>query len=114
MIQLHLPLPPSANGIWRNVKGRTLASAKYRAWKTEALWACKMAMQGKETITGDCRVVIQIGRPRKNADLDNRIKPCLDALQSAEVIKDDNQIVFLSARWENLEGALIQIEEVET
>ena len=39
MISLTLPYPPSANHLWRAVKGRMIKTAVYRSWLSDAALA---------------------------------------------------------------------------
>lgn len=85
-----LPYPPSANACWRQWKGRTLVSAEYRDFKRRValLW-------GRPTPTdGPLSVEVLLWRPRRTGDIDNRIKPLLDALNGL-AWHDDAQIARL-------------------
>ena len=44
-------------------------------------------------------ITIAMRRPRSNADIDNRIKPCLDLLQYVKVIQDDKLVEGVNAYW---------------
>lgn len=92
--------PPSANAIWRNVKGRTLKSKVYRQWLDRNAWKVKTQHVG-EPIDGPVTVSIHLNRPRANADIDNRIKPALDVLEAAGAIVNDKQVMSVYAAWVN-------------
>jgi len=112
MIEIHIPLPPSANTMWRNVKGRTLLSKKYREWRTEA--ASQIVFyQAPRKILGPVSIFIKARRPRRNADIDNRIKPILDLLEEVGVIENDNQVEFLCIRWDDVNGAVVHVKPME-
>lgn len=95
MIELTLPLPPSANRYWRNFRGRTVVSAEAKAYKDFVGVFCRM--NEIEPIDGNVVIELDIYRERKRGDLDNRIKVCLDSLQG-RVFEDDSQIVEIHAR----------------
>ena len=84
-------LPPSANACWRQFKGRTILSAKYREWRKDNI---HKANHGKEIESFPYPVVINItvrpGKGWRKCDLDNRIKPILDQMQHCGYLKDDN------------------------
>lgn len=85
-----LPYPPSANTCWRQWRGRTLVSAEYRNFKRRValLW-------GRPTpLDGPLGVEVLLYRPRRIGDLDNRLKPLLDALNGL-AWHDDAQIARL-------------------
>jgi Holliday junction resolvase RusA-like endonuclease len=83
-----LPLPKSLNNCFANNKhngGRHKTKA-YKAWQTVAI-----PMLANVVAPSPCRVKITvIQKLRKNQDLDNLIKPLLDAAKIAGVFADDN------------------------
>jgi crossover junction endodeoxyribonuclease RusA len=87
-----LPYPPSANVYWRNVNGRMLLSREAREFKKTAAARCV----GQELLSGDVRVVLYVYRPQRSGDLDNRIKPVLDAVRGY-LFHDDKQVVGIHA-----------------
>lgn len=117
MITLSLPYPPSANKLWRYVNGRAIKSADYRRWLNEALVAIPLDARGK--ITGRCSIEIRADRPDRRArDLDNLLKPSLDALKPPKdaplkgVITDDSLVAPLSIDWtsdEPVSGARVHV-----
>ena len=89
MMKLMLPWPPTANTHWRNVNGRTLLSKKGREYRAEVMIRCA----NKGRIEKRCRVDIEAFPPdKRKRDVDNILKPVLDALQSAGVLADDNLV----------------------
>lgn len=89
-----IPFPPSANAIWRNARGRTYLSKEYKTFLEEvaAAWRPEQAAGGWET---DARYTVTIQlfpATRRKYDVDNRIKPTLDALTKAGVWLDDEQV----------------------
>lgn len=91
-MKIFLPWPPSANKIWRNLRGsRGLYLAKeYKRFVDESkIWLWK---QGSPRVLGDenLEVVIKLYPPTKRGyDVDNRIKPTLDALTKVGFWRDD-------------------------
>ena len=52
-------------------------------------------------ITFPVHISLFVGLPdRRKRDLDNRIKPCLDLLEYAQVLENDNLVHSLTARWQ--------------
>lgn len=105
---ISLPVvPPSANVMWRHGRGKTYRAPKYKNWLNTMGLIAKSQMRGQPTWAAPVKVSILMRRPRKNSDLDNRIKPLLDLLQSAGVIANDKLVVGINADWSD------QIEAVE-
>lgn len=98
-MNLTLPLPPSANAYWRAIPSgkfcRILTSEVGREYKENAELLLKA--QCREIMEGPIGVVLTVYFPNKRGDLDNRIKPTLDALQGV-AIWDDKQIVDIHAK----------------
>jgi crossover junction endodeoxyribonuclease RusA len=91
-----LTYPPSANRLWRNVKGKTLKSAEYRAW----LIANAGAGKGKATTTGFYKLTVLASAPdKRRRDLDNIIKPIGDCIQQIGLVTDDANMRQLVAEW---------------
>lgn len=114
MLVFSIKMPPTANKIWRVRKGSVpYKSEEYRAWRTEAAWDIA-AQRGGNSIEGPCKVEISARRPRANADLDNRIKPILDALQDGGAFANDNAVHEISAKWADLNhnGVFVCVESL--
>lgn len=100
-----IPFPPSANSLWRAVKGRNIMSAKYRDWLADA-GQC-LAQQRPAKVTGPVNLTIELTAPdKRKRDLDNRLKPAIDLLVKHGVIEaDDNSVVRqITARWVDSEN----------
>ncbi|WAL80970.1 RusA family crossover junction endodeoxyribonuclease [Pandoraea sp. XJJ-1] len=94
-LSLELPMPPSANRIWRNGAGRNYRSAEYMRFIRAVSVAVVAA--GAPTF-GDKRLEVHIRlhpATRARQDIDNRVKACLDALTHAGVMDDDSQVDVL-------------------
>lgn len=105
MIAFSLPYPPSANKLWRSVNGRNIASAQYRTWQGFAAAAIPPACRGQ--VQGRFGITILFDRPDRRArDLDNLLKPTLDALKPNKaypalkgVIRDDSDAGPILIDW---------------
>lgn len=90
--QIVLPWPPSTNTCYRNINGRTILSEAARAFKAKviaAVWSNGPVPRFDQRL----RVLIKLWQPtRRSVDVDNRIKPILDALVNACVMDDDSQV----------------------
>ena len=92
MITLTLPFPPSVNGYWRNINGRTLISAKGRAYKKAVARLVQWHHVAKN-LQGRLTVQVVLHPPdRRKRDIDNSMKALLDSMQAAGVYLDDSQI----------------------
>ena len=87
MIAVALPLPPSANRLWRVARsGKPYIAPAYAAWKREAGWMLAAAKVG--AVQGPFDVEIGISA-RERGDADNRVKATLDLLRDMRVTDDD-------------------------
>ena len=100
-VVVFLPTPPSANACWRNVPGRgRVRTGAYNEWRSTTAWLAVSQARGR-CLTGKFAVEIEVERwPRsRQSDLDNRIKPLLDALQVCGLIVNDSNVEEIGARW---------------
>lgn len=91
MIILDLPFPNSANTHWRVARGRHYLSPKGVAFRE----AVKLSAYLHKQIAPEGRLMVgvELFPPNKRIiDIDNRIKPLLDALTCAGIIIDDSLI----------------------
>ena len=89
--RLVLPVPVSANRIWRNGRGRTFEAKQHR--EDKAAVALRFGRCGK--LTGDIAVRVEWVRERKSGDVDNFAgKPLLDWLKGV-LFEDDKQVAEL-------------------
>lgn len=101
-IEVHLPMPISANRLWRSRKagkGRVSLSPEYKSWKVQAdMLAIAMgSLRGVKKIQGAFEASIIIKRGR--GDLDNRIKGVLDWAQSRELVRNDSECEKLTIQY---------------
>lgn len=97
MTHLILPWPPSANRLWRNVRGRVLISAAGRAHHSAVARVVASArhggLGGHPPMEGRLSVTLDLTPPdRRRRDIDNTIKATLDACTRAGLWLDDAQI----------------------
>ena len=104
-----LPYPPSANRIWRTHKGRTLLSKNARDYRKAVTWCLRTAQAIR--LEGRLSVEITVHPPdKRRRDIDNVVKPILDALQYAGLYDDDSQIDrLLVQRSEQVAGGNITV-----
>lgn len=110
-IQFTLDFPPSVNSLFANIigLGRT-KTARYREWKTAAAWDIKRQVRSQR-ISGCFAIKVVAPRPKGNApDLDNILKPIIDACVAAGVTDDDRKLRHIEAYYENKAGGSVLIE----
>lgn len=93
MITATLPLPPSANGLFRNLKGGGRAkTAAYKAWIEEAGWhlkTCWMANGKPEFGEQPMSLTIDLGLRGRVRDATNCVKAIEDLLCRCLPVPDD-------------------------
>ena len=88
-IILDLPMPPSVNAIWRHRRGHVYKTKTYNEWIREADAMILINRQyPREKITGPFEFCLYLNRSF-SGDGDNRIKACLDFLQSRQIVTND-------------------------
>ena len=94
-----LPWAPSANAMWRSGR-RCYLSQQYKTFLTDA--RAYYLQQGAPRISGRVAVTVYLFPPNyRTYDVDNRIKPTLDALTKCGFWDDDKQVRRVTA----IEGA---------
>jgi Holliday junction resolvase RusA-like endonuclease len=110
-VVLDLPFPPSANAIWRNVKGRTLKSERYRQWSTVA--GRELKAQSPSKVRGPYEIDLTFEvRDARRRDLGNLEKAVSDLLQEHGVIEDDCFAQDIRLRWGAAKGVHVVVREV--
>jgi Holliday junction resolvase RusA-like endonuclease len=88
------PLPkqrPRING------RRAYTPPRTKAYETQVAWDARIAMQGREPLTGNVKVTLAFARKgKKRADIDNLEKAVMDAMNGI-VFEDDQQVVEMHA-----------------
>jgi len=103
-----MPVPPSVNQAYKNVKRGRAKTKSYSDW---LLYAYQMIrMQKVPKVSGRCVVIIGVERKSLAADLDNRLKLTLDAIVSAQVIDDDRFVTAIALTWVPQANGLCHIQ----
>lgn len=103
MITLYLPYPPSINNYWIASGHRRFISQRGRDFKADvSTYVIEQNIPKLGTIQVNIDIILR-PRSKKLMDIDNCIKPILDAIQDAGVIDDDVQVARVS-----IERGLIQ------
>ena len=92
-----MPWPPTANLFWRRTGTITYLNKSYKEFL--ALAGIMLAKVRGIPFSGPVKVDIILHPPKNfRFDVDNRIKPILDALTRAEVWFDDSQVHELTVK----------------
>jgi Holliday junction resolvase RusA-like endonuclease len=100
-IKGRIPSLKNSKQVFRNPKtGRPFvtASKAWHAFEPDALNQLRSQYRGKPI---DCEIAIDVTllmKGKRKADIDNKLSGIFDLLQKAEIIKDDDQIVTVTAR----------------
>jgi len=107
-----LPMPPSVNGMYRNVSGRgRVKTDPYKRWIKEAGQMLMLQWKApRQTITNEVRVNCDLERPKVRSDVDNRAKALLDLMKGMGLLKDDSLVVDLRLRWADIRGCRVTVE----
>lgn len=110
---LELPYPPTVNTYWRRVGGKTILSARARAYRRAVLAATTGVRL--EPMAGDVEAVITFHPPdRRKRDLDNLPKGLLDALKCAGVYADDSQVRRIDMRFGEVRSGGLAVVRVRS
>lgn len=114
MSGISLPFPPSTNGLYKNVKGGRVKTARYLAW--QVLATLQLRQQRPTPVSGRYRLSLTLDAPdARRRDADNYLKAVSDLLVSQGVVSDDHLAKSVFAEWSDLPPAkpgsvTIQIE----
>jgi Holliday junction resolvase RusA-like endonuclease len=98
MTSLSLPFPPSTNGLYKNVKGGRVKTARYLAW--QVLATLQLREQAPQRIEGRYRLSLTLDAPDAlRRDADNFIKAVSDLLVSQGIVSDDHLAKSVFAEW---------------
>jgi crossover junction endodeoxyribonuclease RusA len=90
---LLLPMPNSANTHWRKGRGVTYLSKQGADFRRRVFGIVQTVFPQHKPIKSRLQVEIEIyPKDKRKIDIDNRIKPLLDALQHAGLFLDDEQV----------------------
>jgi hypothetical protein len=110
MTWFELPLPPSANALTRNVRGRgRVNTAAYNAWLSEAVPLIHFAATGRDglgklngkpaKVSGHYALYLRPSRTNPARDLGNLWKATEDALKKGGMIDDDSLCQKQESEW---------------
>lgn len=89
--------PPSANRLWRIERGRARVSKEARSFYDLVALAARGLRAPKNWKF--FRIEILVEPTRRSGDVDNKIKPVLDALTKCGFWKDDGDVSFVSCQF---------------
>ena len=106
-----LPLPPSSNNLFLNVRRGRVKSPEYRAWQDEALTVLRTVRPWQGGYPVRIRIVIQ-EKVNRGRDASNFEKAPVDCLVQAGIIHNDNlkNVVENTQRYEPGTGHGIRVE----
>ena len=101
-MKIYIPVPPSANVIWKVGKNRIYRSKEYKAWLAAAYVAARESRgqsmpwpytQAEPLFPRGHSVKVGIeASVSRRRDIDNLVKPIMDFLQYAGLIDDDRWV----------------------
>jgi Holliday junction resolvase RusA-like endonuclease len=102
-----LPMPPSLNNIYATVGKRRVKVLAYTDWRHMSA----LIIAGSRVPYIGGAISVQIELPIKmRGDIDNRVKPILDALVASKRIDDDRNVVAIYvARTRNADDVLVTV-----
>ena len=90
-IKLSLPYPPTVNHYWGQLGSKKFLGKKGKEFRQEVFIAVYNARQG--ALNGRLHMEVYLYPPdKRKRDVDNVLKPLLDALEHAGVYENDSQI----------------------
>ena len=93
-----LPFPPSINDYYRRrVKGGVYIDSTGQAFRKAVVERLSFIFKGGKPTTSDIEMQVEMyPKDRRRRDVDNILKPLLDAMEHAGVYKNDSQIKKLT------------------
>ena len=103
-MKIYLPIPPTANLLFRTTAGRRFKTSKYKSWINAGI---EYIIEQDITcpLFNEVHIELYVPRLRTNSDIDNRIKPVLDLLVKAGIILDDSLVSSVYAEWVSRDSA---------
>lgn len=90
-IQISLPYPPTVNHYWGQLGSKKFLGKKGKEFREAVFLCCLNARKG--TLNGRLHMEVYLYPPdKRKRDVDNVLKPLLDALEHAGVYENDSQI----------------------
>lgn len=94
-VELTLPWPPSVNSYWGFHGHRRFLTQKALEFKKNAVAAVQGQRLGQSRLSV---TIIACAPDKRTRDLDNILKPTLDALVQAGLFDDDSQVDLLTVQ----------------
>lgn len=88
-VNILLPIPPSTNNLFATVNGRRVITRSYNMWRKVAYELLRLFKE--KPLEKPYGVHIRLNLDHKS-DIDNRVKPILDALVASETICGDQWV----------------------
>lgn len=116
MTRIELPFPVPLSACFTNAPGKgRVATPRYKAWQTEALWMMKA--QRAKPVDGRVSIFIRLVAPdKRHRDAGNCDKAVGDILVKAGIIKDDSNryVRRLTYEWaDEGPGCVVLIQQAE-
>lgn len=107
-VSFTVPTPPSANHLFKNVKG--VGRVKTRHYEDFVYMAvAAIRRQNVASIPGRVIMVLGVERMSDLADIDNRIKALFDAIAQAGVIENDRLVTAFAIAWMPLANGITHL-----
>lgn len=107
-MEIILPYPPSVNHYWYRNGARTFLGKKGKLFRLEVIKLCKDFLTIEEKVSVE---IFLFPPDRRKRDIDNVVKPTLDALEHAQVFIDDYQVDKLSvSRRQVIKGGKLKVK----
>lgn len=88
MPHVKLPYPPSANHLRIPANGRLITAPEYRAWQDEAVFMIRQSVKPIDKYP--VKLILTLSTKNMRRDMDNAVKPIVDALVKSGALRDDN------------------------
>ena len=108
-IKISLPYPPTVNHYWGQLGSKKFLGKKGKEFREEVIIAVYNARQ--VALNGRLHMEVYLYPPdNRKRDVDNVLKPLLDALEHAKVYENDSQIDKLCiTRMEVVKGGMCDV-----
>lgn len=106
-MRVTLGWPPSSNHLFATVQGRRVLSAEGKQYKANV--RAKLFAENWKPFTGPVVLELNVYRPRKRADLDNRIKLIQDSLSGFAYLDDEQVVKIVAERFESPDNPRVEV-----